>query len=109
MAKSVYTPKFNPEKLRHLIKEEKTAQEIMKELSISRFTLKEHLLLLQRKDKINYHIPGLIEDQLDAKRMIKRRRGYICSPGSNYLPAFRSSDSFEMIEREDSIILKKIN
>ncbi|MCF8030037.1 MAG: helix-turn-helix transcriptional regulator [Desulfohalobiaceae bacterium] len=108
MAKSVYTTRFYPDKLRNLIKEGKTAQEIMNELSISRFTLKEHLLLLQRKDKTNYEISGLFEDREADKRMIKRRRGYICAPGSSYLPAFSSSDTFEMIEQDDRIILKKI-
>lgn len=108
MAKGVYTPKYNPDKLRRLIREGKTAKQIMKELSVSRFTLKEHLLLLQRKDRTNYDIPGLLEDQEAAKRMIKRRHGYICTPGSLYLPAFRSADTFEMIEREDRVILKKV-
>ena len=109
MAKSVYTTRFQPDRLRQLIQEQKTAKEIMKALSISRFTLKEHLLLLQRQDKINYYIPGLIEDQLEARRTIRRRSGYICSPGSYYLPTFSSSDTFEMIERGDRVILKKIS
>lgn len=108
MAKSVYTPRYSPRKLRSLIQSGKTADEIMKELGVSRFTLKEHLLLLQRQDRINYNIPGLFEDQEAAKRMIKRRHGYICTPGSLYLPAFRSADTFEMIEREDRVILKKV-
>jgi len=108
MAKRVYTPKYDPRKLRSLIQSGKTADQIMKELGVSRFTLKEHLLLLQRQDKINYDIPGLFEDQEAARRMIKRRRGYVCAPGSQYLPAFRSADTFELIEREDRIILKKV-
>lgn len=108
MAKGVYTPKYDPQKLYRLIQEGKTAEQIMKELSISRFTLKEHLFLLQRKDKTNYDIPGLFEDQEAARRMIKRRHGYICAPGSSYLPAFSAGDTFEMIEREDRIILKKV-
>ena len=108
MAKGVYSPRYNPQKLRSLIQEGKTADQIMKELSVSRFTLKEHLLLLQRGDKTNYDIPGLFEDQEIAKRTVKKRRGYVCAPGSQYLPAFRSADTFEMIEREDRIILKKV-
>jgi hypothetical protein len=59
-------------------------------------------------DRAKYDIPGLFEDQEAAQRMIKRRHGYICAPGSNYLPAFRTADAFEMIEREDRVILKKI-
>ena len=106
--KGVYTPKYDPDKLRRLIREGKTAKQIMKEFRISSFTLKEHLLLLQRKDRTNYDIPGLFEDQETAKRTIKRRHGYVCAPGSQYLPAFRTADSFEMIEREDRIILKKL-
>ena len=108
MAKGVYTPKFNPRKLRSLIQGGKTAEQIMKELNIARFTLKEHLLLLQRQDKINYNIPGLFEDQEAGQRRIKRGHGYICAPGSLYLPAFRSADTFEMIERENRVILKKV-
>ena len=108
MPKGQYSPKYNPSKLRSLIDQGKTAKEIMKQLGISRFTLKEHLLLLQREDKKYYEIPGLIEDQEEALRIIKRRRGTICSPSSLCQPSFRPADAFEMVEENGRTILKKI-
>jgi len=109
MPKGDYSTRFRPDLLRTWIKEGKTAKEIMKELSISRYTLKEHLFLLQRQDKKYYEIPGLMEDQEAALRIIRRRRGTICSPSSLCLPDFRPADAFEMLDREGAIILKKIN
>ncbi len=108
MAKGDYSTKFRPDLLRWLIQEGKTAQEIMEELSISPYTLKEHLLLLQRRDKKYYRIPGLFDDQKAGLRIIKRSRGRICLPGSSYLPFFRPADIFEMIERDGKTILRKI-
>jgi hypothetical protein len=109
MPKGHYSTRFRPDVLRRMIKEGKRAREIMKELAVSRFTLKEHLLLLQRLDKKYYEIPDLFEDQERALRVIRRRRGFIASPASLCLPDFRPADAFEMIEREGRIILQKIN
>lgn len=109
MTKGGYSTKYKPERLRNLIHEGKTAREIMKELSISNYTLKEHLLMLQREDKKYYEIPGLFEDLEEASRMIRRRHGYISSPDSACEPRFRVADAFEMIERDGKTILKKIN
>ncbi|MFN2353979.1 MAG: AbrB/MazE/SpoVT family DNA-binding domain-containing protein, partial [Desulfopila sp.] len=60
MAKGSYSTKFQPEQLRKLINQNKTSREITTELGISSFTLKEHLLLLQREDKKAYVINGLL-------------------------------------------------
>ncbi|MFO7728399.1 MAG: AbrB/MazE/SpoVT family DNA-binding domain-containing protein [Desulfonatronovibrio sp.] len=106
MSKGDYSTKFRPERLRELIGAGKTAKEIMKELAISRLTLKEHLFLLQRQDKKYYEIPGLLEDKEQSKRVIRYRRGYVCLPGSAYLPAFRTGDALEMIENGDRTILR---
>jgi len=109
MPKGTYSIRYDPDLLRKRIKEGKTAREIMKELSISSFTLKEHLFLLQREDKKYYEIPGLLEDMEAFLRIIRRRRGTICSPSSLCLPSFRPADAFEMTERDGRTILKKIN
>ncbi len=110
MATGDYSTKFNPDRLRNMIGQGKTARQIMKELGISRFTLKEHLLLLQRKDKQYYEIPGLLEEQEAALRTIRRRRGYVCSPATLCLPNFRPTDAFEMSEEEDGrIVMTKLN
>ena len=109
MAKGDYSTKYRPDLLRKLILEGKTARQIMKELGISRFTLKEHLLLLQQRDKKYYEIPGLLEDQEAALRIIRRRRGYVCSPATLCLPNFRPTDAFEMSEEDGRIVLTKLN
>ncbi len=110
MAKGDYSTNSRPDLLRRMIAEGKTARQIMKELGISRYTLKEHLLLLQMKDKKYYEIPGLLEDQAAALRVIRRRRGYICSPATLCLPNFRPADAFEMKEEDDGrVVLEKIN
>ena len=109
MAKGDYSTKYRPDLLRRMISEGKTARHIMKELGISRFTLKEHLLLLQQKDKKYYEIPGLLEDQEAAMRIVRRRKGSICSPATLCLPDFRPTDAFEMQEEDGRVVLVKLN
>jgi hypothetical protein len=110
MAIGDYSTKYRPDLLRRRIEEGKTARQIMKEFGISRFTLKEHLLLLQQRDRKYYEIPGLLEDQEAALRIIRRRRGTVCSPATLVLPNFRPADAFEMHEDEDGrIVLVKLN
>jgi hypothetical protein len=91
-----------------MIEDGKTAREIAKALSVSIYTLKEHLLLLQRMDKKYYEIPGLLADQAAAARVIRRRRGLVYSPLGLARREFRAADAFEMIERDGRVILKKI-
>lgn len=110
MAKGDYSTKYRPDLLRRMISEGKTARQIMKEFGISRFTLKEHLLLLQQKDEKYYEIPGLLEDQEAAMRIVRRRKGAVCSPATLCLPDFRPTDAFEMHEEEDGrVVLEKLN
>ncbi|MFW6401834.1 MAG: AbrB/MazE/SpoVT family DNA-binding domain-containing protein [Desulfohalobiaceae bacterium] len=106
MSKGDYSTKFQPEKLRDMIQAGRTAKQIMQELKISRLTLKEHLFLLQRKDKKYYEIPGLLEDREKTQKMLRYRRGYVCLPGSNYLPSFSTGNVLEMQEHADKIILQ---
>jgi hypothetical protein len=108
MAMGSYSTKFQPERLRELINQNKTSREITKELGISSFTLKEHLLLLQRQDKKAYAIHGLLEDEEQRRRTIKFRRGIVFSPPSLVEKDFKPGDAFEMEEQEGRIILRKL-
>ncbi len=103
-----FSTKFQPERLRQMIDQGKNAQEIMKEFGVSRFTLKEHLLLLQRRDKKVYTIEGLFEDEEQRRRIIKFRRGKILSPPTLAEKQFKPGDAFEMEERDERIILRKL-
>jgi hypothetical protein len=102
-----YSHNYRPEKLRELIEQGKTAKEIMKELSISRWSLKEHLLMLQHEDKRYYEIPGLHEPGRDPHPSYTRE-GIIFSPKMLDKTGFKPGDEFEMIVEEDRIILRKI-
>lgn len=108
MAKGSYTTRFQPERLRELINQNKTSREITKELGISSFTLKEHLLLLQRQDKKAYTIKGLMEDEEQRRRTIKFRRGKVLTPAGLAEKNFKPGDAFEMEEQGERIILRKL-
>jgi hypothetical protein len=107
MAKGSYSHNYQPEKLRKLIQEGKTAKEIMKELSISSWSLKEHLLLLQRQDKQFYDVQGLksVDWQQQPHHI---QEGIIFSPRMLEKTGFKPGDEFEMIVEQDRIILKKL-
>ncbi len=107
MVQGDYSHNFHPDKLRSLIKEGKTAQEIMKELSISSWSLREHLLMLQERDKTYYEIKGLFEeDKHQYNHYIQE--GIIFSPKMLEKTGFKPGDEFEMIVEKSRIILRKL-
>jgi hypothetical protein len=61
MAKSNYSIRYDPDKLRKMIEEGKKAKEIMQEFNISPYTPREHLVMLQDLDKKVYYIEGLFD------------------------------------------------
>lgn len=105
---SDYSTKFNPDVLRKMIREGKSVKEITKELGISLHTLKEHLFLLKKQDKTEYEVRGMKEAEEHARRVVRRRKGYICAFDSDCLPDFRFSDAFEMVEADGRVFLEKI-
>lgn len=107
MVKGDYSHNYRPDTLRELIRQGKTAQEITKELSISRWSLIEHLLMLQHEDKTYYEIEGLRQaGRQDHPAYTKE--GIIFSPKMLDKTGFKPGDHFEMIVEKDRIILKKI-
>jgi len=107
MHPSDYSHNYRPDKLRELINQGKDAHEIMKELSISSWSLREHLLLLQRQDNKYYEIPGLYSDDWHKQPHLIQE-GIIFSPKMLEKTGFKPGDEFEMIVEKDRIILKKI-
>ncbi len=102
-----YSHKYKPDKLRKLIQEGKTANEILDVLGISPWTLKEHLLMLQQRDKKAYEIEGLY-DRDGEKRLSYVNEGIIFSSEMLRQTGFDAGDEFEMIVEPDRIILKKL-
>ena len=102
-----YTHNYQPDNLRRLIQEGKTAEEIMKELSISSWSLREQLLLLQRDDNKFYEVEGLHSDDW-YKQPTQIQEGIVFSPKMLEKTGFKPGDEFEMIVEKDRIILKKI-
>ncbi|MDA3918775.1 MAG: AbrB/MazE/SpoVT family DNA-binding domain-containing protein [Deltaproteobacteria bacterium] len=72
MAKGSYSIRYNPEKLRKMIEDGKSAKEITKEFKISPYTLREHLMMLQDLDKKIYVIKGLFNYSQEREVKIKK-------------------------------------
>ncbi|MGM0419326.1 MAG: AbrB/MazE/SpoVT family DNA-binding domain-containing protein, partial [Thermodesulfobacteriota bacterium] len=90
--------------------EGKTAKEIMKELGIARYTLNEHLLMLQREDKKIYHIDGLF-DYTDEKRQrnkVRKNDGIVIPPSLIEKSALNPGDKYEILVEKGHVVLKKV-
>lgn len=107
MAKGNYSIRYDPDKLRAMIEEGKTAKEIIKEFNISPYTLREHLVMLQNLDKKIYVINGLF-DYSEAEQSTVKKEGIVFSKEMLEKTGFTPGDCFEMTVEKDRIILKKI-
>ncbi len=107
MAKGNYSIRYDPDKLRAMIEEGKTAKEIAKAFKISPYTLWEHLTMLQELDKKVYIIKGLFDPPEAEKKKIPAE-GIVFSEKMLEKTGFEPGDAFEMKIEEDRIILKRI-
>jgi len=107
MAKSDYSIRYNPDKLRKMIEEGKTVKEILKEFKISPYTLREHLAMLQELDKKVYIIKGLFDHSETEKAKVPKE-GIVFSEEILEKTGFEPGDAFEMVVEDDKIILKKV-
>jgi hypothetical protein len=108
MAKGDYSIRYDPDKLRTMIEEGKTAKEIIQEFNISPYTLREHLAMLQELDKKVYIIKGLF-DHSEKEKPKFRKEGIVFSKEILDKSGFEPGDAFEMIVEDDRIVLKKIH
>lgn len=107
MAKGNYSIRYDPDKLRTMIGEGKTAKEIIKVFKISPYTLREHLTMLQELDKKVYFIKGLF-DHSETEKSKVRKEGIVFSKEVLEKTGFEPGDAFEMIVEKDRVVLKKI-
>lgn len=105
MSKSDYSVRFQPERLRQMIENGMNARDIMKALKISRFTLKEHLVMLQNRDRKIYVIKGLMNNPDTEKKLVE---GIVFSREVLERAGYSAGDAFEMTVEQDRIVLKKI-
>jgi hypothetical protein len=107
--KGPFSTKYDPDKLRELINEGKTAKEIMKELKIARYTLNEHLLMLQREDKKVYNVSGLFDfsDEKKQKNKVKKYEGIYISPKLLEQSGLEPGDTYEVTIEKGKIVLRK--
>ena len=108
MSRGDFSIRYDPDRLRDMIGQGMSAKEIMKTLRISRYTLREHLMMLQEKDKKLYVIKGLFEIP-EAEQPVVRKEGIIFSKEMLKNTDFKPGDAFEMIVEKDRIVLKKID
>lgn len=110
MARGNYSIRYNPDQLRQMIEAGKDAKEIMKSLKISKYTLREHLFMLQENDDKVYVINGLFDHpEAEQSSISENVEGIIFPKEMLEKTGFSSGDSFEMIVEEDRIILKRID
>jgi competence protein ComGF len=107
MAKGDYSIRYNPDKLREMIAQGKTAKEITKEFKISPFTLREHLVMLQDLDKKIYVINGLFNYSQQEEARVQKE-GIVFTKEMLEKTGFTPGDCFEMSVDNDKIILKKV-
>jgi hypothetical protein len=107
MAKGDYSIRYNPDKLREMIAQGKTAKEITKEFKISPYTLREHLVMLQDLDKRIYVIDGLFNYSQAEKPKVKKE-GIVFTKEMLEKTGFTPGDCFEMSVDNDKIVLKKV-
>ncbi|CAB5110918.1 hypothetical protein D3OALGA1CA_5774 [Olavius algarvensis associated proteobacterium Delta 3] len=106
MAKGDYSVRYDPDTLRTMIEEGKTAKEITKAFKISPYTLREHLVMLQNLDKKIYVVKGLF-DYSQAEESKVKKEGIVFSKDMLEKTGFAPGDCFEMEVEDDRIILKK--
>ena len=107
MAKGDYSIRYNPDKLREMIANGKTAKEIMKEFKISPFTLREHLVMLQELDKKIYVVKGLFNYSKEEETKVKKE-GIVFTKEMLEKTGFTPGDCFEMVVEKDRIVLEKV-
>ena len=107
MAKGDYSIRYNPDKLREMIAQGKTAKEITKEFKISPYTLREHLVMLQDLDKKIYVIKGLFNYSQQEEARVKKE-GIVFTKEMLEKTGFTPGDCFEMTVEKDKIVLKKV-
>ena len=106
MAKGNYSIRYDPDKLRKMIEEGKTAKEITKEFQISPYTLREHLVMLQNLDKKIYVVKELFDYSKVEESKVKKE-GIVFSKEMLEKTGFEPGDCFEMTVEKDRIVLKK--
>lgn len=99
--------RYNPDKLRKMIREGKTAKEITTEFRISPYTLMEHLVMLQEIDQKVYIIKRLF-DHLEEGKPKLRKEGIVFHKEVLEKIGFKPGDAFEMRASGNRIILEKI-
>ena len=107
MKKGSYSIRYNPDKLREMIEEGKTAREITKAFKISPYTLREHLVMLQELDKKIYVVKGLF-DYSQAEQPKVKKEGIVFTKEMLEKTGYSPGDCFEMKVEADKIILKRI-
>ena len=107
MANGNNSVRYDPDKLRKMIKGGKTAKEITTEFGISPYALMEHLVMLQEIDKKVYVIEGLF-DHYEKEKPRSRKEGIVFHKEVLEKIGFKPGEAFEMRAIGNRIILEKI-
>ena len=108
--RKAFESKYDSNRLREMINEGRTADEIQEELAIvSKQSLRQHVLKLINQDRQFYEVPGLYVRNLkrpmvNFKGEIRLTKKMIDFPGSTY----QHNDQFEIDADNEKIILTRV-
>ena len=98
---------YDPDKLRKMIREGKTAKEITSEFRTTPYELMEQLVMLQELDQKVYLIKGLF-DHSEKEKQKFRKEGIVFHEEVLEKIGFKPGDAFEMRALGNQIILENI-
>jgi len=99
--------RYDPDKLRKMIEDGKTAGEIAAELGITPYRLREFLVMLQEIDHKVYVIRGLF-DYSEKEKPEYRKEGIVFHQEVLEKIGFEPGDAFEMRASGNRIVLEKV-
>lgn len=98
---------YDPDKLRRMIREGKTAKEITTEFRTTPYELMQQLVMLQELDQKVYIIKGLFDNSEKEKQKF-RKEGIVFHEEVLEKIGFKPGDAFEMRALGNQIILENI-
>lgn len=107
MSTNSFNVHYDPDKLRQMIEEGRTAREITAEFRISPYRLREYLVMLQELDHKIYIVTGLF-DYSETEKPEYRKEGIVFHQEVLEKIGFEPGDAFEMRASGNRIVLEMI-
>ena len=107
MTEDRHPTRYNPDRLRKMIEDGRTAREIATGLGITPYRLREYLVMLQELDHKIYIVTGLF-DYSETEKPEYRKEGIVFHQEVLEKIGFEPGDAFEMRASGNRIVLEMI-